>query len=168
MRTRCRWRQNVRALQSRCWTSAQPSMRFKPCCRPSEFRPNHNSPGWPVHSFRSYRGHHDANFNVAILDGHKEIVAHEKFQQLLHKKWGQRDKIHYGDEIRWTTSLWFPKVTQICVVPIRLRPHALQYLTATSQVQHLLERDEQGAEAGSCDKTGKLALIRIRSDENPI
>ena len=49
---------------------------------------------------RSYRGHHDANFNVAILDGHKEIVAHEKFQQLLHKKWGQRDKIHYGDDIR--------------------------------------------------------------------
>jgi len=38
---------------------------------------------------------------VAILDGHKEIVAHEKFQQLLHKKWGQRDKIHYGDDIRY-------------------------------------------------------------------
>ena len=37
---------------------------------------------------------------MAILDGHKEIVAHEKFQQLLHKKWGQRDKIHYGDDIR--------------------------------------------------------------------
>ena len=54
-----------------------------------------------VYNFsRSYRGHHDANFNVAILDGHKEIVAHEKFQQLLHKKWGQRDKIHYGDDIR--------------------------------------------------------------------
>jgi len=50
---------------------------------------------------KSYRGHHDANFNVAILDGHKEIVAHEKFQQLLHKKWGQRDKIHYGDDIRY-------------------------------------------------------------------
>ena len=25
----------------------------------------------------------------------------------------------------------------------------------SSQVQHLLERDVQGAEAGSCDKTGK-------------
>jgi len=50
---------------------------------------------------KSYRGHHDANFNVAILDGHKEIVAHEKFQQLLHKKWGQRDRIHYGDDIRY-------------------------------------------------------------------
>ena len=54
---------------------------------------------------RSYRGHHDANFNVAILDGHKEIVAHEKFQQLLHKKWGQRDKIHYGDDIRCLVTL---------------------------------------------------------------
>ena len=35
----------------------------------------------------------DANFNIAILDGHKEFVAHEKFQQLLHKKWGQRDRM---------------------------------------------------------------------------
>ncbi|XP_059082516.1 short transient receptor potential channel 5-like isoform X3 [Tigriopus californicus] len=42
---------------------------------------------------RSYRGHTDANFNIAILDGHKEFVAHEKFQQLLHKKWGQRDRL---------------------------------------------------------------------------
>lgn len=50
---------------------------------------------------KSYRGHHDANFNIAILDGHKEIVAHEKFQQLLHKKWGQRDRVHYGDDIRY-------------------------------------------------------------------
>lgn len=44
---------------------------------------------------RSYHGHTDANFNVAILDGHKEFVAHEKFQQLLHKKWGQRDRIQW-------------------------------------------------------------------------
>jgi len=50
---------------------------------------------------KSYRGHHDANFNIAILDGHKEIVAHEKFQQLLHKKWGQRDRVQYGDDIRY-------------------------------------------------------------------
>lgn len=50
---------------------------------------------------KSYRGHHDANFNIAILDGHKEFVAHEKFQQLLHKKWGQRDRVHYGDDIRY-------------------------------------------------------------------
>ena len=35
---------------------------------------------------KSYLGHADANFNIAILDGHKEFVAHEKFQQLLHKK----------------------------------------------------------------------------------
>ena len=35
----------------------------------------------------------DANFNIAILDGHKNFVAHEKFQQMLHKKWGQRDKL---------------------------------------------------------------------------
>ena len=41
---------------------------------------------------KSYPGHTDANFNIAILDGHKEFVAHEKFQQLLHKKWGQRDR----------------------------------------------------------------------------
>ena len=41
---------------------------------------------------KSYAGHTDANFNIAILDGHKELVAHEKFQQLLHKKWGQRDR----------------------------------------------------------------------------
>ena len=60
---------------------------------------------WVNNLSRSYRGHHDANFNVAILDGHKEIVAHEKFQQLLHKKWGQRDKIHYGDDIRLVKAL---------------------------------------------------------------
>ena len=107
----CRWHQSVRALQSRCWTSAQPSMRFRPCYRPSEFRPNHIS---PFHPSRSYRGHHDANFNVAILDGHKEIVAHEKFQQLLHKKWGQRDKIHYGDDIRSTSS---PSLSDIQKLP---------------------------------------------------
>ena len=35
--------------------------------------------------FKSYPGHTDANFNIAILDGHKEFVAHEKFQQMLHK-----------------------------------------------------------------------------------
>ena len=98
-----RWRQSVKVLQSRCWTSARPSTRYKPCCRPSEYKnPNHISPFHPLP--RSYRGHHDANFNVAILDGHKEIVAHEKFQQLLHKKWGQRDKIHYGDDIRCSLS----------------------------------------------------------------
>jgi len=44
---------------------------------------------------RSYPGHTDANFNIAILDGHKEFVAHEKFQQLLHKKWGQRDRLQW-------------------------------------------------------------------------
>ena len=98
-----RWRQSVKVSQSRCWTSARPSTRYKPCCRPSEYKnPNHISPFHPLP--RSYRGHHDANFNVAILDGHKEIVAHEKFQQLLHKKWGQRDKIHYGDDIRCSLS----------------------------------------------------------------
>merc|ERR1712106_544366 len=50
---------------------------------------------------KSYRGHHDANFNIAILDGHKDIVAREKFQQLLHKKWGQRDRVQYGDSMRY-------------------------------------------------------------------
>ncbi|XP_023347418.1 uncharacterized protein LOC111716208 [Eurytemora carolleeae] len=50
---------------------------------------------------KSYKGHHNANFNIAILDGHKELVAHEKFQQLLHKKWGQRDRVHYADDIRF-------------------------------------------------------------------
>ncbi len=39
----------------------------------------------------------DANFNIAILDGHKGFVAHEKFQQLLHKKWGQRDRLQWSD-----------------------------------------------------------------------
>ena len=48
----CRWLQSVRVLQSPCWTSAQPSMRFKPCCRPSEFGPNHTFPGWPYHPGR--------------------------------------------------------------------------------------------------------------------
>lgn len=46
---------------------------------------------------RSYLGHTDANFNIAILDGHKEFVAHEKFQQMLHKKWGQRDRLQWKD-----------------------------------------------------------------------
>jgi transient receptor potential cation channel subfamily C protein 6 len=63
---------------------------------------------------KSYRGHHDANFNIAILDGHKEFVAHEKFQQLLHKKWGQRDRVHYGDDIRvnifWAEMGKFQKI----------------------------------------------------------
>ena len=103
---------------------------------------------------RSYRGHHDANFNVAILDGHKEIVAHEKFQQLLHKKWGQRDKIHYGDDIRClvTLSPWTFAVSQASIFDLTTSRHVdVEYY---SQVQHLLERDEQGAEVGSCDKTG--------------
>ena len=47
---------------------------------------------------KSYAGHTDANFNIAVLDGHKEFVAHEKFQQLLHKKWGQRDRIQVPEE----------------------------------------------------------------------
>ena len=79
---------------------------------------------------RSYRGHHDANFNVAILDGHKEIVAHEKFQQLLHKKWGQRDKIHYGDDIRClvTLSPWTFAVSQaISPRPVMLTLNTLRY-----------------------------------------
>ena len=80
---------------------------------------------------RSYRGHHDANFNVAILDGHKEIVAHEKFQQLLHKKWGQRDKIHYGDDIRClvTLSPWtFPKqASSTSPRPVMLTLNTLRY-----------------------------------------
>jgi hypothetical protein len=46
---------------------------------------------------RSFLGHTDANFNIAILDGHKEFVAHEKFQQMLHKKWGQRDRLQWKD-----------------------------------------------------------------------
>lgn len=46
---------------------------------------------------RSYLGHTDANFNIAILDGHKEFVAHEKFQQMLHKKWGQKDRLQWKD-----------------------------------------------------------------------
>ena len=49
---------------------------------------------------KSYQGHMDANFNIAILDGHKEFVAHEKFQQLLHKKWGQRDRMQSKDYYR--------------------------------------------------------------------
>ena len=106
------------------------------------------------HFPRSYRGHHDANFNVAILDGHKEIVAHEKFQQLLHKKWGQRDKIHYGDDIRClvTLSPGTFAVSQASIFDLTTPSYVdVEY----SQVQHLLERDEQGAEVGSCDKTGK-------------
>ena len=51
---------------------------------------------------KSYAGHTDANFNIAILDGHKEFVAHEKFQQLLHKKWGQRDRNQVILNIRTT------------------------------------------------------------------
>ena len=109
---------------------------------------------WLTISSRSYRGHHDANFNVAILDGHKEIVAHEKFQQLLHKKWGQRDKIHYGDDIRCSLPL-LPlshsfslmsktdknndtQSTKNCDIP---KQHLLPW-SFTSQVQHLLEWDE--------------------------
>ena len=47
--------------------------------------------------FLTFSGHTDANFNIAILDGHKEFVAHEKFQQMLHKKWGQRDRLQWKD-----------------------------------------------------------------------
>ena len=54
----------------------------------------------------SHRGHMDANFNIAILDGHKEFVAHEKFQQLLHKKWGQRDRLQWGDGIPGYNIFW--------------------------------------------------------------
>ncbi len=46
---------------------------------------------------RSFRGHTHANFNIAILDGHKHFVAHEKFQQMLHKRWGQRDRLQWND-----------------------------------------------------------------------
>lgn len=64
---------------------------------------------------RSYRGHMDANFNIAILDGHKNFVAHEKFQQLLHKKWGQRDRLaQHADSpnynIFWTEKSFLQKV----------------------------------------------------------
>ena len=55
---------------------------------------------------KSYAGHTDANFNIAILDGHKEFVAHEKFQQLLHKKWGQRDRINVSKiNISWIEGI---------------------------------------------------------------
>merc|ERR1739838_901996 len=69
---------------------------------------------------KSYRGHHDANFNIAILDGHKEFVAHEKFQQMLHKKWGQRDRLHwkntpseYKYNIFWSEMTTLSKLTHI-------------------------------------------------------
>ncbi len=55
---------------------------------------------------RSYKGHMDANFNIAILDGHKEFVAHEKFQQLLHKKWGQRDRLQISDGAPGYNIFW--------------------------------------------------------------
>ena len=67
----------------------------------------------------------DANFNIAILDGHKvgisdvpvfvtdfphisfkEFVAHEKFQQMLHKKWGQRDRATGGSGVRGYNIFW--------------------------------------------------------------
>ncbi len=54
---------------------------------------------------KTYRGHTDANFNIAILDGHKEFVAHEKFQQLLHKKWGQRDR-RPGTKVQGYNIFW--------------------------------------------------------------
>ncbi len=66
---------------------------------------------------RSYKGHMDANFNIAILDGHKEFVAHEKFQQLLHKKWGQRDRLQLSDapgyNIFWSEMGSFRKIIHI-------------------------------------------------------
>eukprot|EP00095_Tigriopus_kingsejongensis_P000985 maker-scaffold39_size501901-snap-gene-2.9 protein:Tk00985 transcript:maker-scaffold39_size501901-snap-gene-2.9-mRNA-1 annotation:"short transient receptor potential channel 5" len=66
---------------------------------------------------RSYRGHTDANFNIAILDGHKEFVAHEKFQQLLHKKWGQRDRLQSSNvpsyNIFWSEKSTFSKILHI-------------------------------------------------------
>ncbi len=71
-----------------------------------------------LHSYRSYKGHMDANFNIAILDGHKEFVAHEKFQQLLHKKWGQRDRLQWGDgtpgyNIFWSEMTGFAKSVHV-------------------------------------------------------
>ena len=75
-------------------------------------------------------GHMDANFNIAILDCHKvgvaffliesndnkcpgkhekEFVAHEKFQQMLHKKWGQRDRALPvgGSGVRGYNIFWY-------------------------------------------------------------
>ena len=66
---------------------------------------------------RSYAGHTDANFNIAILDGHKEFVAHEKFQQILHKKWGQRDRNQWKHtpsyNILWSEKNALAKVTHV-------------------------------------------------------
>ena len=66
---------------------------------------------------RSYLGHNDANFNIAILDGHKDFVAHEKFQQMLHKKWGQRDRLQWKDtpsyNIFWTEMNALTKLTHM-------------------------------------------------------
>ena len=66
---------------------------------------------------RSYLGHTDANFNIAILDGHKEFVAHEKFQQMLHKKWGQRDRLQWKDtpsyNIFWSEMNGLGKIAHI-------------------------------------------------------
>jgi len=75
---------------------------------------------------RSYGGHTDANFNIAILDGHKEFVAHEKFQQLLHKKWGQRDRLQWKNtpsyNIFWSEMTGLAKfihvLKQIFVFPL--------------------------------------------------
>ena len=85
-------------------------------------------------------GHMDANFNIAILDCHKvgvaffviesndnkcpgkhekEFVAHEKFQQMLHKKWGQRDRALPvgGSGVRGYNIFWYGITTSYVLCP---------------------------------------------------
>ena len=30
------------------------------------------------------------NFSIALLDGHRQFVSHEKFQQQLHRQWQEQ------------------------------------------------------------------------------
>ena len=36
----------------------------------------------------------------------QEFVAHEKFQQMLHKKWGQRDRTAAGRGVKGYNIFW--------------------------------------------------------------
>ena len=52
-----------------------------------------------------------------------------------------------------TSGAWSPSLPEHLQFP--KQASSTSYVDVEySQVQHLLERDEQGAEVGSCDKTG--------------
>ena len=89
---------------------------------------------------KSYAGHTDANFNIAILDGHKEFVAHEKFQQLLHKKWGQRDRNQVSEKLMKSLCLSKFRIIFWKIHELKSFLHVLFSVEIHSILQYILVR----------------------------